>query len=99
MEAIALQVIDAAHSGSNEVAITARCLARLTVGTTLSDTIRATARCVTTIERYPGVYVDVLEPPHAARIILRGEHADTIKPGTDLVIHDRQNAKPSIHKA
>ena len=99
MEALALQVIDAAHSGSNEVAITARCLARLTVGTTLSDTLRATALYVTTIERYPGVYIDVLEPPHAARITLGGEHADTIKPGTDLVIHDRQNAESSIHNS
>lgn len=99
MEAIALQAIDAAHSGSDTVAITARCLARVTVGTTLSDTVRATALCITTIERYPGVYVDVLEPPHAARIILRGEHADTINPGADLVIHDRQNAESSIHKS
>jgi hypothetical protein len=88
MDIIALQAIEATHFSPDEVVLTARCIARIAVGTTVSDLSRTAALRVTAIERYPGVYIDVLEPPHAARITLQGEHADMIGPGADLVIRD-----------
>ncbi len=99
MDTVALTVIDVEHTRPHEAAVAARCLVRLSVGATLHDTGQAAALRITTIERYPGVYVDAVEPPHAARIVLRGERANMIEPGAQLIIRDEQHAETSTHKS
>jgi hypothetical protein len=99
MDIIALQIAETTHLGPEQVVVTARCIARIALGMTVSDLSRTTALRVTMIERYPGVYIDVLEPPHAAQIALHGEHADMIEPGANLVLCDSEDTEPSIHKS
>jgi hypothetical protein len=74
-------------AGEHGVIVTARCLIGIVrVGTRFQRADRAVGDVlvdlvVTGLRRYPGVRVEAIEPPHAARVTLTGMGGGLIRPG------------------